>query len=80
MRPARTKVLGVFDRSKPEWATVTLEREYELFVVRPLRRRRTYELPLHVVAAMVVQRVVKAEVFKAKMEKAQERKARRGRR
>lgn len=46
--------------------TVTIHRGVGLFTVRPLRRRRTYELPLADVADMVVARVIRAEVLERK--------------
>lgn len=46
------------------------------FIVRPHRRRRTYELPLDQVADMVVKRLVAAELLRSRLEKAK----RRGRR
>ncbi len=78
MRPARAKVIGSFDGVAE--ATVTMDRARGLFTVRPLRRRRSFELPLSTVAEMVMWRVVKAEVFKKRMDKAKERKERRRRR
>lgn len=74
-RPARARVVGNFDGAKE--ATVTMNRAAGLLTVRPIRRRRIFELPLSVVAEMVMWRVVKAELFKAKMAKGKERRARR---
>lgn len=42
--------------------TVEIDREAGLFVVRPLRRRKTYVLPLSAVATMVCQALVRREV------------------
>lgn len=81
MRPAKARVIGSFDRAGMQAATVTMTRDGSpLFSVRPLRSRRTYELPLATVAAWCVQRIVKAELLKKKAEKAKARKLKRGRR
>lgn len=80
-RPARARVLGRFDHaSRIQEATVTLNRAAGIFEVRPLRSRRSYDLPLGVVAEMVVQRLIKAEAFIKRMEKGKKRKAARRRR
>jgi hypothetical protein len=42
--------------------TVTIDRETDLVSVRPLRRRRVYELPLAWVANAVLSKVVKVEL------------------
>lgn len=42
-------------------ATVIIDRRLALIAVRPARRRRTYELPLADIAAVVIHRVVLAE-------------------
>lgn len=49
--------------------TVTIDRGAGLFTVRPYRRRRTFELPLDVVADMVVARVIRAEILTRKATK-----------
>ena len=80
MRPARARVVGRFDSAgPPQEATVTIDRDAGLFEVRPLRRRRTFVLPLAKVAEMVAQRILKAEVMQRRFEKAKARKARRKR-
>lgn len=58
-RQAHFKVAGRIDNAPG--ATVTIDRDLGLFAVRPLRRRKTYELPLSVVAEMVLHRVVMAD-------------------
>jgi hypothetical protein len=50
-------------------ATVTVHRGALVLEVRPLRRRRSYELPLAEVAAMVYQRIIRAEVAAARKAK-----------
>ncbi len=60
MRPARARITGSVDGCRG--ATITLERSQFLLVVRPLRRRRSYALPLARVAEWVVYTVVKAEL------------------
>lgn len=78
-RPARARVVARFDRSVPCEGTVTMDRAAGLLTVRPLRSRRTFELPLSVVADMVVLRVVRFELAEAKKAKAALKKARGGR-
>lgn len=61
---AHFRVVGRMDsagRITP--GTVTIDRSAGLFTVRPLRRRKVYELPLSEVADMVVARIIRAEVF-----------------
>lgn len=58
-------------------ATVEIDREIGLFTVRPLRRRRRYELPLWWVAETTIWKVVRADLAEKKREKAAARKARR---
>lgn len=57
-------------------ATVSIDRELGLFTVRPLRRKRTYELPFSAVAEIVLWRVLKAELAQKKREKAARRRGR----
>jgi hypothetical protein len=59
---AHFRVAGRFDQARPQEATVTVERATQLFSVRPLRRRRTYTLPLATVAEIVTARIIKAEL------------------
>lgn len=56
------KVVGALEGSRPQQATVTIDRGAGLFAVRPFRRRREYVLPLSTVAEIVVARVAKADV------------------
>jgi hypothetical protein len=44
--------------------TVTVDRDHNLFSVRPLHGRRVYELPLNKVAEMVVRDIIMSEVKK----------------
>lgn len=75
MRPARARVLGRFDlASRPQEATVTIDRDASLFSV--LRRRRVYTLPLAAVAEIVVRRIIAAEVAEKKRERRARRRAR----
>lgn len=61
---AHFRVVGRLDSAGPLVAgKVTIDRRAGLFAVRPMRRRRTYELPLSTVAEMVVARIIRAEVF-----------------
>ncbi len=76
-RAAHFRVAGRLDRAAGvHEGTVTIDRLRQLFCVRPLRRRRVYELPLSVVADLVVHKVVIAELAIKRAEK----RARRGRR
>lgn len=64
MSVARFKVrqaVPMDDASKPQTATVEVDRAAELFTVRPFRRRRAYTLPLNRVAQMVVRGILLAE-------------------
>jgi hypothetical protein len=70
MSIARFRVSGRLDSaSRYQEGTVTVERNSGLFVVRPLRRRRTYTLPLSTVAEIVCQRIIRAEVTSKKAER-----------
>jgi len=75
-RPAHFEVIARLDSARTQRGTVTVERAVDLFVVRPLRRRRTYALPLSVVAQMVVERVIKRELSEKRAAKKAARKAR----
>jgi hypothetical protein len=68
------RVLAPLDKSAPQPGTVTIDRDRGVFSVRPLRRKRVYELPLDVVASIVVQKIIKAEVAEARAAKRQRRK------
>lgn len=70
-RNARFTIAWEFDGTKS--ATVTINRRAGTIEVRPLRRRRTYTLPLADVARLISERIIKAEA-------AAKRKARRVRR
>ncbi len=69
-RPARARVVGRFDTAQLQEATVEIDRVRGLFSVRPLRRRRRYELPLALVAEIVCLRVIRAELVEKKRERA----------
>jgi hypothetical protein len=76
MRSAKFRVRGRFDSAgASQEATVTVDRDTSIFKVRPLRRRRSYDLDLATVAAIVVQRIVWYET----MEKRKAKKSRRRR-
>jgi hypothetical protein len=60
---AHFRVVARMDSPVPRPGTVTIDRNAGLFTVRPLRRRRTFELPLSTVADMVVARIIRAEVL-----------------
>lgn len=61
-RKARARVVGRFDRAFPTEATVEIDRTAGLITVRPLRKRRSYTLPLASAAEFVVHTVIRAEV------------------
>jgi hypothetical protein len=75
-RPARFQVIARLDGVRTTRGTVTVERAVDLFVVRPLRRRRVYSMPLSQVAQIVVERVIKAEVAQRKAERKARRRSR----
>ena len=78
MRPAKFRVVGRFDSAGGiQEATVTVDRDTKVFKVRPLRRRRSYDLDLATVAAIVCQRIIVYEVLEKRRAKAAARKARR---
>ena len=70
MRVARFKVIGKFTGGGMKPATVSIDRSpAALFSVRPLRRKRVYELPLSAVAEYVVWHVTKVEIRDKKLAK-----------
>jgi hypothetical protein len=60
-RVARFETFARTDGSRPERCTVTIDRNVDLLMVRPYRRRRVYAMPLSLVASIVAQRVLLAE-------------------
>lgn len=75
MAKTHFRVVGRLDHAaKVQTATVTIHRGTGIFSVRPLRRHRTYDLPLDTVAEMVVARVIRAEDFTKRLEKAKRKK------
>jgi hypothetical protein len=60
-RGAKFKVVGKFEYSREQVATVTIERERGLFIVRPLHGRREYTVTLASVAEMVVHKLLREE-------------------
>ncbi|MFZ5469459.1 MAG: hypothetical protein ACOZIN_08485 [Myxococcota bacterium] len=56
---ARFRVFGRFNGAPA--ATVIVNRASGIITVRPLRRRKVYELPLAFVAELVMWRILKAE-------------------
>lgn len=73
---AHFRVVGRLDNAARVVAgTVTIDRSTGLFAVRPLRRRRVYELPLSTVADMVCARMLRAEAFAQRLARAEKRKA-----
>lgn len=78
MKASHFRVVALLElASRPQVATVTIDRRANLFHVRPLRRRRVYTLPLADVASLVVRGLIRAEVLERARAK---RDARRGRR
>lgn len=75
-RSAHFRVFAALDMaSRGQEGTVSIDRGAGLFEVRPLRRRRTYVLPLSTVAQMVVRAILAGE----EREKRAARMVRRGR-
>jgi predicted nucleic acid-binding Zn ribbon protein len=56
-------------RAFAQAATVTIDRSTHVVSVRPLRSRRTYDLPLSDVAEMVAQRIIIAEAREKRLAK-----------
>lgn len=80
MKAAHFRVCGLLDMaSRPSYGTVTIDRVRGLFTVRPLRRRRVYELQLSTVAEMVCRAIIRAEARAKLTAKLESRKARRRR-
>lgn len=76
-RNVHMRIVGLLEMaSRPQLATVTIDRDCGLFSVRPYRRRRAFELPLATVAELVVRRIIAGEVAEKKRAK----RAARGRR
>lgn len=67
MTIARFKVPWRFDGTIG--ATVTVNRGALTVSVRPLRRHRTYELPLAEVAQIICERIMKAEAVQKRLAK-----------
>lgn len=77
-RRARFRVIGRLDRAGGvTTGTVTIDRATGILEVRPLRRRRVYQMPLAVVADMVVRTLVVAELRERRAARAKRRKGRR---
>jgi len=75
---SRFKVVGTFDIAGGlQTATVEIDRVAGLFSVRPLRRRKTYVLPLSTVAAMVCRQIILAEHREKRAAKAAKKKGKR---
>ena len=70
MKLAHVRVVGRFIMaSRPEVATVTIDRDNGLFSVRPLHKRRVFTLPLATVSEIVVQRILKVEAVEKRRSK-----------
>lgn len=62
-RKSRFRVVGTFDLAGgAQVATIEIDRDSSIVSVRPLRRRRTYSLPLASVATWICQSIIRAEV------------------
>jgi hypothetical protein len=66
-RQAKFKVMGLFDGATR--ATVLIDRVSLMVEVRPLRRHKTYTLPLSEVAEHILWRVARAEAAEKDKEK-----------
>lgn len=76
------RVMGSFDMTRTQTATVTIERSpiHPMFHVRVLRRKRVYTLALADVARIITQRILMSEVAAKKAEKQKNRRAKRANR
>lgn len=71
-RKAKFVVYGDFDRAGS--ATVIIDRGSNVMSVRPKHRHKVYELPLHIVADIIMWKCIKAEVLEKKKAKLAKRK------
>jgi hypothetical protein len=63
MTVARFPVTGTLDGAGArQRGTVSVDRETGMFSVRPFRRKRTYDMPLSVVASMVCRAIILDEL------------------
>jgi hypothetical protein len=67
------KVFGRDFNGKDE-ASITIDKERDMFIVRPKHFHTTYELPLSAVANMVIYSVIRANIDAKKREKKAKRK------
>ena len=66
-RDAHFRVVARMDNAGgTQEGTVTVDRDAGLVSVRPLRGRRTYTMPLSMVADMICQRIILNEVHDAR--------------
>ena len=76
MSKAKFRVYGMLDGPRPQEGTVTIDRVTGIISVRPLHRRRTFDLPLSTVADLIVSKICKAEAAEKRRRK--KRRAKRG--
>lgn len=70
MRKTRFRVIGRFVlASRPQTATVVIDRDAGLMTVRPLRHRKIYTLPLATVAEWMVRHLIRLEVIEKRRAK-----------
>jgi hypothetical protein len=75
MSISRFRVYGSFDTGgSAQVATVEIDRSTNIMSVRPLRRRRKYELPLSTVAGLICKTLIMAEVREKRAAKLAKRK------
>lgn len=80
MNAAHFRIVALLElASRPQAATVSIERRSGLFMVRVLHHKRVYTLPLANVASDVVRGIIRAELREKQKAKREARKARRGR-
>ncbi len=78
MSRSRFRVRGRLDMaSRIQEGTVIIDRVSRTIAVRPLRRRKTYELPLDVVAEWICRQVLLVEAKRRRAEQAERRRLRR---
>jgi hypothetical protein len=75
-RLARFKIYGRFNGASA--ATVTIDRSTDIVTVRPLRRRKTYEMTLGGIAEMIIYKVIQQEIREKNKDKKKRRLVRRG--
>ncbi len=78
MRKIRLRTLAMMEMaSRPQKATVTIDRETGAVYVRPLRKRRRYFSTVSAIAEWVVRSTIRAELLEKRRAKKAKKKVRR---